>query len=84
MALQFSKRRETGSEVAFRGLMASTYPQPSLLSDTQSRMTQLTSRSSGLFGSKSMPARGGVPPVSRMIVFSMSRFSAVMTLMPWR
>jgi len=51
---------------------------------THLRTTQLTSRSEAWLGSKSMPAAGAVPAVFFSTQFSISRFSAVMTLIPWR
>lgn len=81
--LQCSKRNDSGVE---RGPLPRqiSYPFPRLFRVTQLRITQLTSFSPGSLGSKSMPAWGAVPAVSRRVQFSMSRSSAVMTLMPWQ
>jgi hypothetical protein len=51
---------------------------------TQFHSTQLTIRSAGPFGSKSIPACGAVPAVSLSVVLSIRRFSAVMTQIPCR
>ena len=59
-------------------------PAPALDSEMQLRMTQLTSLSVVLFGSKSIPACGAVPAVCLMTVFSIRRSSALITLIPWR
>ena len=57
---------------------------PWLLEIVQSRITMPVSSSLAWLGSKSMPAAGGVPPVSRRMHRSMRRLRAEMTLMPWR
>jgi len=57
---------------------------PWLFSIVQSRITQLTSRSRAALGSKSIPAAGGVPAVPFSTHRSISRFSALITLIPCR